>query len=341
LIADGLPQYRLDWQTALGIPDPQNADDMFDLFVAMTTKDPNKSGKNDTWVYGAMSEWDNSTALSMFGVPNKWRKNDDGTFTKHIESEEYKAAIAWLIRCREAGVFHPNAVSNGFAQSQELFNNGQLAVFGGSLLGVTWQTPVNGVTNWNKQIWSLFPVGHDGGAVQLWQSPATFGFFAIPAKLKSDEAKIRELLGVLNYWAAPFGSAEYTFMNFGIEGHNFERKDGAPVLSENSARHGELAAAYVPSPAQQNIFAPGQDALALKIQQGFEKVTPDSIADPSLNLVSQTQISVGAQLQQMEKDIYTDLVSGRQSVDALPAMIDKWRRAGGDQVRSELEKAAK
>jgi putative aldouronate transport system substrate-binding protein len=130
-------------------------------------------------------------------------------------------------------------------------------------------------------------------------------------------------------------------MNFGIEGHNFERKDGAPVLSEDSALKGELAASYVPTPAQQNIFAPGQDALAMKVQKGFEKVTPDSIADPSLNLVSQTQISAGAQLQQLEKDIYTDLVSGRQPLDSLPSMIDKWRRAGGDQVRSELEKAAK
>lgn len=341
LIANGLPQYRLDWQQKLEISDPKNADDMFDMFVALTTKDPNGNGKNDTWVWGAMTEWDNQTAINMFGVPNNWRKNDDGTFTKHIESDEYKAAIEWLVKCREAGIFHPNAASNGYAQSQELFNNGQLAVFGGSLMGVTWPAPVKGVTDWNSQIWSLFPVGHDGGPVKLWQSSATFGFFAIPAKLQSNEAKVHELLGVLNYWSAPFGTAEYTFMNFGIEGHNFERKKGAPVLSTDSAMQGELAASYVPTPAQQNIFVPGENDLAIKIQQGFEKVTPDSIADPSLGLVSQAQISTGAQLQQLEKDMYTDLVSGRESIDALPSMIDKWRKAGGDQVRSELEAAAK
>lgn len=341
LIGSGLPQYRRDWQRKLDVADPTDADAMFDFFGKLVKGDPDGDGKADTWIWGAMTEWDNQTVLHMFGVPNNWVRNDDGTFTKHLETPQYLAALKYLVRCREAGYFHPNAASNGYAQGSQLFADGQLAVFGGGLMGVASPQPIKGVSNWNEDIWSIFPPGHDGGPAPLWKTSGTFGFFALPAALAKDEARVRELLSVINYWAAPWGSDEYTFMRYGIEGRNYTRTGDGPVRSEDSARMGEMAASYVPNPAEQNIFIPGGNEVGAKIQAGYEQVMPDAVADASLNLASATKVSSGATLGQMEKDMYVDVVSGRASLDEFPAMIDAWRKAGGDAVRSELEQSAK
>lgn len=341
LVAEGLPQFRLDWQQKLGLKDPTNADEMYDFLLSFATKDPDGNGKKDTWTWGAMTEWDNETVLIMFGVPNNWRKNDDGSFTYKIETDEYKQSLEFLHRLYQAGAYHPNAVANGYAQEQQLWGNGQIALFGGTLNGVGWPVPIKGVTDWYKQIWSLFPCGYDGGPTHLWASSATFGFYAIPAKLGSDKNKVEELLRVMDYWAAPFGSDEYTFLNFGIEGHNFTRVDGAPVVSTNTTIQSEMAYNYLPSPGQQNLFLPGHNDTAMKIQKGFEQVTPGAIPDPSLNLISQTQITKGAQLTQMVADLYRSIVSGREPMSELPNLISKWRQAGGDQMRKEFEAAAK
>src|SRR5207244_3471848 len=105
----------------------------------------------------------------------------------------------------------------------------------------------------------------DGGRAAFYQGSGAFGMFAIPSRHAKNEKKIKELLGVLNYFAAPFGSAEFTLINYGIEGKHFTFVDGIPTPSSDPAVGAEMAGQYVPSPGEASIYIPGPPSQSLAV----------------------------------------------------------------------------
>lgn len=63
------------------------------------------------------------------------------------------------------------------------------------------------------------PPGQDGGESAARLGSASYDFSAIPSSIE-DYAKIVELLHIMEYWAAPFGTEEFRFMYSGIQGSN-------------------------------------------------------------------------------------------------------------------------
>ena len=60
--------------------------------------------------------------------------------------------------------------------------------------------------------------------------PGNFGFAIIK---KSNADRVKELLRVLNYLAAPFGSQEYMVSKFGIKDTDYTLNDkGSPVFTD-------------------------------------------------------------------------------------------------------------
>ncbi len=113
LRAIGLLTFRRDWAARFGNPQPKTTDEFLDLMVAFTRGDPDGNGQNDTWGLG-----NQNTALFalnysyfMHAAPNEWRKNPDGMLTNRIETEEYRAALAFCRRMWEAGVYHPDVLT--------------------------------------------------------------------------------------------------------------------------------------------------------------------------------------------------------------------------------------
>ena len=63
------------------------------------------------------------------------------------------------------------------------------------------------------------PFAFDGGQPVYWLVAANHGYTVL--KKASDE-RIRELLGVLDFLATPFGSQEYMVNNYGVMGTDFD-----------------------------------------------------------------------------------------------------------------------
>ena len=53
---------------------------------------------------------------------------------------------------------------------------------------------------------------------RLISAQASTGIAAIPAKVGKDKERVKELLRVIDYLAAPFGCEEWVFLNYGHEG---------------------------------------------------------------------------------------------------------------------------
>lgn len=340
LLQSGTPQIRLDWLKNMGMSLPKNSDDFFDMCVGFAMNDPDGNGKSDTWAFNNLQiYWQNTPILNMFGVPNNWRLNKDGTLTKDIETDEFETSLQYTQKLWKAGAFHPNSAASTFEQQSTLWNSGKIGMYGSAFASGFTKPGVGGLKNWVTDVGVLQPPGHDGGTAALWQGAGTFGMFCIPSKPTRSPDRIRELLRILNYVSAPFGSEESTFMTYGIEGWNYTITNGAPTPSADASKGAELAAAYFCEPNDMPIYLPGPPNRSAMVQKLENGLLPDTIADPTVNLFSATQASKSATLAQQLNDNFVAIVVGRKPFSALKDLRSQWSEQGGDQIRKELQEA--
>lgn len=147
----------------------------------------------------------------IFG-PNKWRLGSSGKLTKDCETEEYKAATGFVRDLVQAGAFHPNSASAGV-----LGADGDITAAGYAFYYSTWLAlstvfwPQAARIDPNIRIRGVEPFSADGKSKPMFfPEIGNFG----NAYLKSAPAdRIKEVLGLLDYIAAPFGSQEQILMS--------------------------------------------------------------------------------------------------------------------------------
>ena len=118
--------YRKDWAEKLNVDNPKNADDVMRMFVAFSQEDPDGNGNKDTWGIDTLRQ---SIWNAMFRVPNNWRLNSDGSLTKDLETDEFKAALNFAHTMWTKGAFHPDALTLTLNQNESLFESGQTGFF--------------------------------------------------------------------------------------------------------------------------------------------------------------------------------------------------------------------
>lgn len=335
--------FRQDWLDRLGLAQPRNAEEFLQIMVAFTQGDPDGNGQADTWGLGSGGGVGSASFFffDMFRVPNGWRLNPDGTLTNQVETEEYRQAISFMRRLYEAGVCHPEFLTMNVAQARDLLVAGR---FGAFLAGLAGFVGPAGLRLRAKQVApeanlvALLPPGHDGGQTVKRKSIGFFAFVAIPTQIGGDQDRLRERFRILNYVAAPFGSEESVFLTNGIEGvHHEVAPDGSRVRTElGNAEIGDLPNLMNGAPVFYFPETPG-DAEYL---QG---VVRDSMAigidNPTLGLISETDLDKGGELAQFVSDGQTAIVAGREPTSAWDQVVSGWRSRGGDQIRREYEEA--
>ncbi len=337
--------FRQDWAEIVGIPQARNADQFADLMVAFTVADPDANGKADTYGMGAKSSgaaiFNLEFFADMFRTPNNWRLNHDGSLTNEIETEEFNAAIVYLRRLADAGIFHPDTATMTTSQAQDAFIRGAIGALMDSTQIAAGRQGIRGRTrelNPRAEPIGLMPMAFDGANAVTRIADGTFGFIAIPTKVGKTPKRVRELLRVLDYYAAPFGSEEWTFLQFGIEGrHHTIADDGTHVLTAvGKAEIGELNRLTNGLPTYYYPDAPGD---AQRMQNLVRNLLAIGSADPTRGLYSPTHVAKVAELNQLRIDRLTAIIVGRDPLSALAAYIAEWHNRGGNQIRSEYERA--
>lgn len=336
---DDIWVYRKDWAQKLGVDNPKNANDLKKMFIAFAQGDPNHNGQKNTWAFGVV---DSSIWNDVFRVPNQWRLNKDGSLTKDIETEEYKAALDFAVQLWKGGAYHPDALTNTYNQNYPLIQSGHIGFQNSAIVAVMSPTGLIAQTQQQTPGSNLTPIilpGHDGGKPAPRLNSGAYGFYAIPSSIKS-ESRIKELLRVLDWWASPFGSEEYTFIEYGVQDLMYHMQDGAPVpVSDKGATGLSSGLNYMCQPLETNFYYPGLPSHALLSQQTEEKMVQLGVSDPTLSLYSPTDVAQGANLQQIITNGYNDILVGRKPFSSLSDMISTWKSQGGNQSRSEFQKA--
>src|SRR5579859_6363236 len=338
-------QELLDTQ---GISQPKTTDDYKQLMVALTKPQQNQYGilSQGGYQYSYDMNTGNGFYPAMFGAPNLWAVDSaSGKFTHTMETDGYKQALAFAVDLFKAGVFHPDTASLNVVTAAQAFEAryGCLVVTG--LRPDFWD--IRGTAAESLQppanVNLLTPPAAPGLKPQYYNGrPA----FSIAFLKKAPEPRIKMLLKLLDYIAAPFGSEEYLLINYGIKGRDWEPdQNGNPITTKTGQADmagistGAVSFLSTLTGRYEVLYSPADPNFAKRLQDYQKILAPISVEDASLGLYSATQASKGVSLIQPFGDGITDIVTGRRPPTDLDGLVKDWRNGGGDASRAEYEKA--
>jgi putative aldouronate transport system substrate-binding protein len=322
---------------AIGAPAPKSADDFKRVLLALTRPQDNQ--------YGIGSSTNNPFFVAtmftqIFGGPNNWQLDPSGKLLRSYETEQFKAAVGYVRDLFQAGVFNPSSGSAAVLGADQDFTAGRTAFYYSTWLALStvfW--PQAARVNPAIKIRGVDPFSADGKS-----KPVFFlgiGNFGNTYLKKGSSDRVRELLGVLNYLAAPFGTQEQMLMSYGLPDVDYKLDANAnpiPVASNSYV--------YNPVPFRYLTQYPGVQYNTTNPQDYAQVVHPTELAmaavgvqDPTLSLYSPSFANVNAILQQGINDGISDIVQGRRPVSDLDQVISDWRTKGGDKIRGEFQDA--
>ena len=161
----------------------------------------------------------------MLGVPNNattftgWTERG-GKLVNSIELAQTKEALARCAELWQQGLIHPD--SFGTATTDLTTNYKQWFNAGSAVLDMDnwtawWQFYAQNVAGPSFKVGGMLPPDYDSGSKAItWQgTPPSFSFTAFR---KAPRARLKVLLRLCDWLAAPFGSAEYLLKTYGVSG---------------------------------------------------------------------------------------------------------------------------
>ena len=341
------PMIHQELLDAASIAQPKTTDDYKKMMVALTKPQQNQWGSltQGGYQYSYDMNTGNGWYPSMFGGPNNWAVDSSGKFTNVFETDAYKQALAFDAGLFKAGIFEPDSATLNVITAGQAFiaRKGTFVVTGFN--PAWWVLPGTAAASLKPtpNVNLLTPPAAPGFKPQYYNGRAAFGIAFLK---KAPEARIKMLLRVLDYIAAPFGSEEFLLVNYGAKGQDWNPDPhGNPLLTPTGQKD---MAGITPSAVsflstlmgRYQVLYSAEDPNYAKRTQGFQKIlAPISVEDASLGLYSATQASKGVQVIQKFGDAVTDMVTGRRPLTDLAGLVQDWKTGGGDAIRAEYEKA--
>ncbi len=322
--------YRKDLTDRAGVQAPKTIDELHAFGKKMTD-----AGRG-VWAFSNIF----SMVQMFFKCPSAgtgWRKKPSGGLEHRYETPEFRQALEFTARLYADGLVHPEVVASTGADSKQLFSAGKVIAFQdgiGAWRGM--QSEQSKITpGFNMQPIPVFSAV--GGDPLTWANEAPIFYTFIKKGL--GEARVQELLRVLDWCAAPFGSFEHELSAYGVEGKHFTRAEDHSPLSTALGRS-ELA--------EQFRFLGGR-APTIVATADVPNFLPDLFAyskatikyrepDPFVGIKLELPANYSKLLVNTEDKI-TDVVRGRRPLSDLDAIVSEWRNAGGDEGRAFFEKA--
>lgn len=279
----------------------------------------------------------NQLFTSIFGGPNQWSL-DNGKLTRLFETEQFKAAVGFARDLWAAGMYEPGGPGYNTLSARDAF------------------LARKGVFRWDGNTPDIFNGRGSGGAVIPLEPPSMnrlvppfgadastkptyplyHGSFGMIVLKKASDDRIRELLGVLNVLAAPFGTEERQLIAYGIEGRDFTRgPSGAPILTDQGRLDlMQWVVADIVNPAP-SYFDPLGPDFVQHVVNALKQYEAVGVQDPTVGFYSESAGRQGLIANQRFGDGVTDIVAGRRPLSDLDSLVSEWRSGGGEQVRKE------
>jgi putative aldouronate transport system substrate-binding protein len=275
---------------------------------------------------------------SMFGAPNGWQIDSSGKLLKDRETPQYREAVAYARDLVASGLTHPDAYTGALGSDSSAILKAR-TVLTGAVFGVVWQDL------WIKSLalspapkWVPLPpfAGHDG------EKPVHFmyqGYTTTSAINKNASPdRIRELLRIIDWLAAPFGSTEDLLLTYGVPDIDYTlNTEGhiAPTARSAADALGPDWRYIAQHPPVINLA--GSPELT-RYSYDFEHVAlPVGIEDPTWGHYSPTFSSKGSILEMAFSDGLGGIVRGQRPLADYDQLVKDWQSGGGDKIRAEFQ----
>ncbi|MBV9579936.1 MAG: hypothetical protein JO057_15205 [Chloroflexi bacterium] len=320
-----------------GVKQPTNADEMKQQLTQFTQPNSGLWGigveAGPIYAYGLWM----GLFTSIFGAPNNWAMDPaSGKFTATFETDQYKQATQYVKDLYTAGVFHPDSSNYNTISARDAFQARKFAYRYDGLEMYGWRKPPVQLSP-APNIQLVKPFGANGGPGIYWYGRPNFGYVVMPNTLSQD--RIKMLLRVLNYMAAPFGTEEDLLLRFGVQDVEWTPDaNGSPQFTDKGMTD------FMP---WRNIVAPAPVAylpvtapeFPTLLQQWEMELAAVGVEDASVGLVSRTYAQKGATANRTLGDGFDDIVTGRRPFSDYDGLVKDWLDAVGTTAKTEYQQA--
>jgi putative aldouronate transport system substrate-binding protein len=320
--------YRKDLCERAAVEAPRSIDELLSFGKRLTQPD------RGVWAFGNVS----NMVQMYFKCPNNkggWRRRAGGGLEHKYELPEYRQALEFNMRLHREGLIHPDMVASRGADSKQLFSSGRILACEDGL--GAWR----GMQSEQAKVtpgYAMQPVpifSAIGGEPLAWSREEPIFYTFIKKGLGA--ARTEELLRVLDWCAAPFGSQEYELCNYGVEGQHFTRgRDQSPIPNELGRR--EICNQYVPLGGRCPVVVQSDDVPGFvnDLIAYSQATAPFAEEDPFVGIKVQLPPRYAKNIL-LTEDKMTDIQRGRRALSELQGIVAEWRATGGDECRAFLE----
>jgi putative aldouronate transport system substrate-binding protein len=321
---------RQDIADQLGVgTEPSNGQEFMDMCKAFT--DPAKK----RW---AMDQINTAQIIvnEALGVPNGW-KVEDGKFTNAIATDEYKNGLDICNQLWKANCIYPDSLSST-ADFHNWFTSGQVMI------------EHDGFTNWGvltaaglpanpefKMGGIITPKWDGGGQAAHYNGSGIYTFTVMKKQGSKDD--VARLLTVLDWFASPFGSADYLFKRYGIADRDYTLKGTDPVPTQTGTNEVQYFASGYIATSPVPLYVPGSPDVPQTQFKYLTQLMQVTTPLPTVGLVSATSLTKNSSLNKTLTDARADIVTGRKKVDTWDSVVKAWRANGGADIEKEYSEA--
>lgn len=329
-LQSGVPFIRTDLFEKQGLSaDVKSWDEFTQLCAALT--DP-KSGRF------ALSQPPIAYLTGALGGCNEWRLDGD-KLVRYQETEQYRQAVLWCAELNSKGFIHPDAFGpNATVQGKQRLVGGKVGIHPDGYSA--WGSLARFLPEGQQEVIGGLAVRGFEGAKPSYQVSAGSSNFTVLKK--ADKGRVAELLSVLNYLAAPFGSKEFLFRKYGTIGEQSSMERGNPVL--NKAGTDQI------TPVTEGLDYHLADGVKVAYEGSLTEITrrkyafakaaePGYVRSPVIGLYSETFAKTNATYLKTIADVESGVIAGRKKISALDDALREWNAGDGKTIKAEFDQA--
>jgi putative aldouronate transport system substrate-binding protein len=286
--------------------------------------------KKKKYGLGLSNDFNPDFWAGSFGAPNVWSV-EGGKFVSAYTTDAYKDSIAMLAKQFADGHVNPDSPNIPNAENKINFAGTTVACYRDGWGGMgpsAFSDAKDGFTiNFGR------PMGPDAVS---WAGEGRFGYVAFK---KADKKRVKMLLKVCSFLAAPFGTKQFELFNYGVEDKHFTRDDnGAPKATKlwETSNKTNYPVTYIAS-APIQLFYNGYPEETEAVYEWEKVVAPITIPNPSNGLRSATWTKKGAELEQKLTDAFLDVIYRGKDKSYFEDAMKSWMNDGGADAAKEFQ----
>lgn len=360
---------RQDWLDNLGLQAPTNLDEFEAVIQAFTENDPDGNGEDDTYgfTYSGSDIYNTgwvADPVSLFSansgkyIPGSWQEDESGNLTYGSINEGNKKTLERMADWHANGWIFQEAAATGAWDAMVQFTEGKAGIF----IGRPWCIDsVRDVTSADPDaVIKAYPnISQENGEPTYQTAQTNDGWLMFNADFENMEAFFTYYDWLYD---AAFGTGDFEYGFF--EGVDYDVVDGE-VVYDFTKFDPPVTDPFMPGKSTVLKNTPMIDAMQAyaDVSEGQEAVNSEQIkakaafsATPDTaegyvianehrdellsNLFNgeptDTMKKKWEQLQTMEKQVYTNIIYGKESPDAFDQFVSDWKEQGGDDITKEV-----